>query len=275
MTENNYNTSIFFHVGLAKAASTYLQYRFFPHLQGVHYIQRTHYSRYNDMISKTNDNKYLVSREFDKRLETETKKFSEYYPHAKVIIVLRRHDTWIASQYRKYVKNGGHHAFENFFDIDYNKGVWKKEDIYFMPKIQFIEKCFIQKPLVIFYEDLKKNPFEFFDIIANYIGSTYDKKKISLKPIHTSYNNKQLKIIRRLSNIVFKKQRKEYDNKILHWLQRRSRMLTCYIILYSALTIPSSLIGKEKIIPDDYLEKIRKFFSDDWQQCLEYARKNN
>jgi hypothetical protein len=109
---------IFFHVGLGKVASTYLQHSFFPQLQGIHYIKTSKYKHSPEIIAKGEYDRYFVSREFDQQLEDEVRWFSGFYPQARPIIIFRRHDSWIASQYRRYVKNGGYLPFKGFFDVD-------------------------------------------------------------------------------------------------------------------------------------------------------------
>lgn len=267
MTKNRQEKEIFFHVGLGKTASTYLQYKVFPKLKGVYYIQRTRYKRYKEIISKTEHDKYFISNEFDRQLEREVKKFSQSFPEGKVIIVLRRNDSWIASQYRRHVKNGRAFLFEEFFDLENDSGFWKKEDLYIFPKIQVIEKYLHHKPLVLFHDDLKNHPHDFISLITHFIGATYDPNKIKLDPKHTSYNEKQLKAIRKFSKLFFKQERKTYKNIILKKIQEKRRWL-CYLVMYSALLIPDSWMGKEKLIPQNQLDKVRDFYADDWGKCL-------
>ena len=112
------NRIIYFHVGLGKTGSTYLQVKFFPKLKGLQYVPTIDYKRYQKVIEKSKANKILVSREFDRQLEDEIKKFAALYPEARIIIVLREHDTWIASQYKRFVKNGFNGSFRKFIDID-------------------------------------------------------------------------------------------------------------------------------------------------------------
>ena len=40
MPNEQHNPTVTFHPGLAKTASTWLQHRFFPRLQGVYYVPR-------------------------------------------------------------------------------------------------------------------------------------------------------------------------------------------------------------------------------------------
>lgn len=263
---------IFFHVGLGKVASTYLQYKFFPKLKGVHYVQRTKYRLFASIIPKVKADKVLFSREMDQQLEREAERFAADYPDTKTILLLRRHDSWIASQYRRYVKNGGPKSFDDFFDIKKDEGLWKHHDVNFYSKIQILEKHFDHKPLVLFHDELKENPHVFFQRLAGYIGATYNKKDISLSAIHKSYNQTQLKVIHLVSQFLFKKEPIWSDNLIINWFQRRSRLLACYLILYPALLVPKSWVTKEPLIPEARMKQIREAFDADWQKCLAYAK---
>ena len=118
------NKEIYFHVGLAKTGSTFLQKNFFPYLKNIKYISTHDYINSIDIINKTNYKSYLISREFDKQFEREIKKFISYFPDTKIIVVFRRHDQWIASQYKRAVKNGWHWDFKNYYNIN-NNGIWK------------------------------------------------------------------------------------------------------------------------------------------------------
>ena len=59
------NKRIYFHVGLAKTGSTFLQNNFFPNLQNIKYISTHKYRKCIDIINKTNYDSYLISREFN------------------------------------------------------------------------------------------------------------------------------------------------------------------------------------------------------------------
>ncbi len=266
---------IFFHVGLGKTATTYLQYKVFPKLKGIYYIQRTRYKKSLKLIEQSAQQKIFVSNEFDQQLEKEAKWFSTRHPDAKVLIVFRRHDSWIASQYRRLVKNGFSKPFNDFFDIEHDRGVWKHSDLDYFSKIQIIEKYFTHKPLVLFYEDMKRDPFTFIDAIAHYTGTTYDKADISLDSVHRSYNEKQLKIFRQLSKRLFYFDIPRAQQPVLKWLQRISKQSIQYPLLYLALLIPERFVSKEPLIPEEQLQCIRQHFADDWQRCIDYAKKNN
>lgn len=265
---------IYYHVGLGKVASTYLQYRFFPKLENIHYLQRTKYKQYPQIIQKGVHSRYFLSREFDNQLEYEVARFAKHYPDTKIIIAFRQHDAWIASQYRRYVKNGGYRQFKAFIDIEKDSGLWKKEQLYFMPKIRIIEKYFHHKPLVLFHEDLKKDAFAFFDEIAAYTQTTYPKEAISLAPVHKSYSTKQLKFIRAVAQRFFQEPHSGIvsEHGIGHWIKRRSKLLACYATMYTSVFLPGSLLGDEPLIPLADLEAVRNYFQEDWNALHAYKK---
>jgi hypothetical protein len=275
MTMPSNEKQIFFHVGLAKTATTWLQHRVFPKFRDIYYVKNTWYHRYASIIDQSQHPNYLVSREFDRQLEREVSRFAALYPRAHPIIVLRRHDSWIASQYRRRVKNGFGLPFESFFDLDHDQGYWKQNDLYLLPKLQVLEKYFSQKPLVMFYEDLKADPIAFVDKMARYCGVEFDKNHISLNPFHTSYADKQLKVLRSVSRHLFSPVQQFFGPRVWRRLQKLSRSLVVYSILYPSLLLPETWLTEEELIPKERLEKIRKHYADDWQQCHGYAERNN
>ena len=269
---------IYFHVGLGKVASTYLQHRFFPKLQGIQYIPSNKYRHYQKHIDKSTAQRILLSREFDNQLEYEVSRFAKLYPDAHIIIAFRRQDAWIASQYRRYVKNGGYRSFSDFIDVEKDEGLWKQHQVYMMPKIQIIEKYFHQKPLVLLHDDLKTNAFAFFNQIATYTNSTYEQAAISLAPVHKSYTEKQLKFIRKVARQLFEEpkgvHRIKPETGLRHWLHRRSKMLACYATMYSSQLFPEHWAGTAALIAPEELEKVRAFYAKDWAEVLAYAKQH-
>ncbi|NJO01314.1 MAG: hypothetical protein HC880_06135 [Bacteroidia bacterium] len=273
MNSIDQNKEIFFHVGLGKTASTYLQYQVFPKLKGVYYIQRTQYRHAKEIIANTQHSKYLISYECDEQLEDVVDDFSATYPQTKGILVLRQQDQWIASQYRRFVKNARPHSFQDFFDIEHDRGAWKQKTMFFYPKIQYLEQHFQGRPLVLFHEDLKKSPLRFIDQMVSFLNVQYSPGQISLKPVHKSYNENQLKVMRWLSRYTYQGERENPKSRFLKYLRHYLYVAPLrYSVLYGALLVPPFAISKEDLIPPDQLEKIRAFYREDWEKCLAYAQ---
>ncbi|MBD3414015.1 MAG: hypothetical protein GF421_06265 [Candidatus Aminicenantes bacterium] len=264
---------IFFHVGLAKTGTTYLQHKFFPKLKGIKYIQRTQYRnfKYVRIIKKTDFDKYLISNEFDRQLKKEVTNIASVFPQAKIIIVLRRHDSWIASQYKRRIKNGYSFSFNEFIDLENDQGFWKQKDLCFYPMLQMIERAFQSKPLVLFYHELREDPYLFLEKISNFLGASFDKESVDLTPKHRAFNEKQLKVIRKFSRSLFSQDFQYSEKYWLSKIQRFLRMIPRYLILFSSLLVPDSFVESSPLIAEEELKKVRESFEEDWNKCLEYA----
>ncbi len=266
---------IYYHLGLGKVASTYLQHRFFPKLKGIEYISTRKYRSYAQIIKSKASGRYMLSRENDRQLEYEVEKFAREFTDVKAILIFRRHDSWLASQYRRFVKNGLSLSFEEFIDIDENKGYWDKKELDFYAKIETIEKYFDHKPLVLFHDEIKTDSIAFFDKICAYIGASYDKKDIDLRPFHKSYNEKQLLFMRGIGKYILPFGRSYHPNRIISNFQRYWRMLIKYPILYLALLLPKGLFRDQQLIDPAHMKRIREQWEADWNKLEDYAKKNN
>jgi len=261
---------IYFHVGLGKTGSTFLQYNVFPKLKGVHYIQRTRYKQAIDIIKRTKHQRYFVSNEFDQQLEEEVLRFSSVFPNTTPIIVFRRQDEWIASQYRRFIKNGHTFPFNEFIDLENDTGYFKIKDLQFYDMIGLLQKHFTKPPLVLFYNDMKHQPKAFIDKIAKVMGATFDINSINLNPKHTSYNTKQLKAIKYMATKFDLRKRKTVSNVLLRYFNKLYYGIFRYTILYGAKIMPSNLFDEKPLINPLELEHVKKYFKEDWNCCLRY-----
>lgn len=266
---------IFFHIGLGKTGTKYLQSEFFPKLNGVKYIRPQLYKNAIEKISdeiiksqkSVKTSKILLSREFDKQLETETLRFSKFFPNTRIIVVFRRHDEWILSQFKRTLKNGYHIKFSEFFNFE-NTGIFKIQDLIYRKKIEHIKNIFSEPPLILIYDELKNNPSKFLRKITEYMGAKFEENSIPKKIVHRSYGEKELKYSYIISKFIDYKPRDNLIQKYLYVFPIR------YSILYLGRFLPEPKI-KEKVFPEkEELEKIREFFKDDWNFCVQESLKS-
>ncbi len=128
------NKEIFFHIGLSKTGTKYLQNVVFPKLDNIKYIPKRLYHKAFKLIENTDYKRYLVSQELDQQFDREIKKWAQRYPQTKIIVVFRRQDSWFASQYKRFVKNGFRGDITQFIDIKYDNGYFKIKDGLFFKK---------------------------------------------------------------------------------------------------------------------------------------------
>ncbi len=263
--------TIYFHVGLGKVASTYLQKSVFPRLRGIHYITTHKYKKSKAIIPNLNADKILVSREFDRQFEEEVRWFTATYPDCRIIMLLRRHDDWIASQYKRHVKNGYFHSFESFIDLENDEGFWSKDELNYSAKLEVIRECCIHAPLILFYEDFQNDSDGFLASLTNYMG-VEQPKDLSTKVVHRSFSEKQLKVLRSFCKRFVGAVPINHRNKWKHWLLYRPVWACYHLILYTALFIPDSLISPVPLISSESLTRIRIEFESDWDRMKSAAK---
>lgn len=266
---------IYFHVGMGKVASTYLQYDVFPKFRGVQYIQRTKYKRAKQIIARGKHQKYFLSREFDQQLENEVRDFASVYPNTRAIIIFRQHGSWIASQHRRFVKNGNPWTFPEFFDLKEDKGRFKKRDLEFFRNIEILEQYFTHKPLVLFYDDLRKDTIAFSRRIADYMGADFDPAAINLSKRHTSYNEKQLRAIYGVSKRINIRKHRDFKFEPLNQIRRFLVNPIKYGTLYLAPYLPESWLRQEPLVYPEQIEEITDLYRADWEKLQAYAAANN
>jgi len=267
------SSEIYFHVGLGKTGTTFLQYQVFPQFKGIEYIQRTRYKNVKKIIVATKANKYLVSREFDQQFEVEVKKFAETFPDTTTILVLRRHDSWLASQYRRAVKNGFTYTFNEFIDLKNDTGFFKIKDLTYYSMILLLEKHFTKKPIVLFYEDMKKEPKIFIENLAKQLGVTVNVNRLNLQPKHTSYNEQQLRAVNWLAKQINIKKERVFKNEFLHLLHRLYLSIWRYGTLYVSKILPKNWFSQEILLTRENLKVVKIHFEVDWERCKNYISK--
>ena len=259
---------IYFHVGISKTGSTFLQQRVFPSLKKIHYIPTRKYHKINEEISSIKKGNILVSREFDRQFEREVDLFASNHKNVIPIIVFRRHDQYLASQYRRFVKNGFKHDVKRFFDIDEDLGFFKKLHFNFTHQVNYLKNAFNAEPLVFVYDDFKTNSSGFIQILSSLIGAKMNLNQIDFSTKHGSYNEKQLKIIKAISQGINLQKRRVFKSVILHYIWRFFHATVRYGILYTALLIPRFLISKEPLIDEEYLNQVKRYYAKDWEYIM-------
>jgi hypothetical protein len=214
-------------------------------------------------IERSSEEKVLVTREFNKSFEVEIKKFGENRQHPVYpILMLRKHEDWLISQYKRHVKNGYNQPIDRFFDLDGSSGYLNPDALDFYDKILLLKDTFRRDPIVLLYEDLDTAPREFISKLVSHIGVQVDWSKVNLKRIHTSYSEHQI--------------------KFLYWSYHhlakgalRKTKVYRYAMLYLAKMIPSSWLQDITLFPEEYMQRVKSKYQEDWGKCMDYVKSHS
>lgn len=144
-----------------------------------------------------------------------------------------------------------------------------------MDRIKFLEAHFNYKPLVLFYDDFVKEKDVFLETICQYVGASFNPADVQRKTKHTSYNNKQLKALSKVSKYVNLRRVKHFNNIVANLATRYLMDAVRYPVLFVANYLPETFFSKAPLIDKEYLERIKTHYQKDWDSCREYARINN
>lgn len=263
---------IFLHLGIPKAASTYLQLKVFPRLKGLTYYRKKYFKQFPEIVKKAapDEGPLLFSSEMYNRLEERAQNIGREFPNAGIILVLRRQDRWIKSKYKYYLWKNGNKDFRDFFDIYNDLGTWQQADLYYQPKIEALESIFEKPPLILLMDELQNGEGQFWEKLQSYTGTRLDKTPTGQK-IKTAFNDHQL-ILLRAFNQKFPYKKPQRWPRFLKQLHMNFRQGVNYLVAFSALIFPKSFFQDKTLVPESDLVAIREAYANDWEVCKAKAQ---
>lgn len=258
---------IFFHLGLERTGTKFLQKSIFPFIDNITYLDRKQYKDADNIIRHAPEKKILVSYEFNELLLQEVRSFSNLFPNTHAVMVFRRHDSYIASQYRRYVKNGFKGALTDFLDLENDKGYLKKIDLDFCRKIEIVRKHFTVEPFFFNYHDLENEPEAFIKKMLEIFDVDVPCDKISYRRRHVSYDDIQLKTLKAFTTKLNIDKKKSFENKALRFMHCLAMDAVRYPLLQLGRIMPNDFFGSEPLIESQELERIRSHYETDWRRC--------
>lgn len=220
---------VFFHIGMGKAGSTYLQQELFPNLKGISYVDHFQYDNpvssflvklyYEQNLWNAHSTEYkekanLFLTSVDNRLYSWESIVGNPYanfhnhflfadvlkeicPEGKIILIIRKQDDYIHSQYMQAVQMGSAFSIRYFMNYSggnfgtYTPSPWKKAnlDVKILNYMNFlntyIKRFGKENVLILPYELLKENPGRFIKKIEAFTGSTYiEQSSQKLSSVH-------------------------------------------------------------------------------------------
>lgn len=257
----------FFHIGMHKTASTFLQQRVFPKLQGIHFVPKRDYARARRTIRDSGHARVLLSDECQVSTHAKIDSLQAAFPEARVIIVVRRHDRWAASKYKYYVRKGGTLSPERFFGFD-GDPVFDVTQFDFVATLRYVEERFGRPPFVVLQEELQVAPEESIRLIAAHLGARIDLSSVNMSRVNAAYSDRQLRAL-----LAFNRRWRKPAVRPPGNLRRklRPRRLLRYLVPMLA-QFGRKEPGLQPVVPTDLLARIRERYRDNWQGTLDYVR---
>ena len=163
---------------------------------------------------------------------------------------------------------------QDFIDLRHDGGYFKIKDGMYMPKIRLVEELFDNPPFVMLYDELRHDPVRFLHKLALFMDTDFTLDSISFSPRHTSYAEKQLKVMQKFGRYLGVAIRPlPEDKRVKRFFLRLWHMLPRYTVLHLAWIVPNFLLPNEPLTPGNYLEEIRRFYEEDWNETKKYAQK--
>lgn len=258
---------IYFHLGLPKAASTFLQKMIFPNLQNIEFGGKRDFYTYRESVP---NNPKLFSTEKDNGLLEELDLIKAKFPQAKILIVFREPSDWMVSKYKYYLRKHGHLHANAYYQRVLLPEIIQSEN-FFTEVCESVSQNF-KDYLFLDQATLRQNPDKFYGRLALFFEQeniTPPQEKI----INRAFNAKQLVMLRKLNNLYPYKARTG-NSKLLNKIHYKYREFLLHIIANLSLLVPSNT-GDFL----DELEEFRSFIKDryakQWSKTKSYIDKND
>lgn len=264
---------VYFHVGLPKTASTFLQRNVFPYFKGIHFVKKHDFKYHDKIIASADEPVVLLSIELDLDGDSGFQKMAKVandYQGSKPIIVFRQHGAWVGSKYKYYLRKHGTLSFEEYFNMDTDKGVLNDKNLQFFEKIRLLEKHYQQRPLVMFQEEFKNEPIKAIETIARFVQAEFNEQDVRIANVKKSYSEHSLYYVRKL-NRWYKYDHSGYKTYFSRTLYKKiGGGFLHSTAFFSGLFEPSKDKAK-KVLPKASVKRINDKYADDWKRCIDYA----
>jgi len=266
--------TVFVHLGLSRAASTFLQRQVFPKFRGIVSFPKQDYRNRMELLAQTPGQRFLFSHEGISRRRERLQTLQRDLPSCRPILVLRRQDQWLASRYKYQLHKRGYCPFEVFlerFERDAEHG--ECEPAQFAPYLEQLEKSFGNRPLVLLHEELLAEPVAAIQLLADGVGAKVNMADLQLKQLNASLSDRRLQALRSFDT-RFSYRRRRSGSVLAQRIDKGFRDIRVGVADLLARARPSRAAQHSSLVPPDQLEALRERYASDWEACLEYLQRD-
>jgi len=167
---------LYLHVGLHKTGTTYLQSVVFRRWQGVRYLRNLtveHFLRIDPeettLASREGFSGPALGHQAEKLAFLE--RLSRMFPDARILIGFRPHAAYVNALYSQYLRYGGTLTLTEFFDMESDQGMLKRDDVLFRPYIEAITAYWGRLPFVFTLSEIMNQPGRLAADLGTLVGT--------------------------------------------------------------------------------------------------------
>jgi hypothetical protein len=167
---------IFFHIGLHKTATSWLQTQLFPNLDGVKVLRARRFGEISRYLRDCGVETLLVSHEdlggtiarckepgdSERRLKVTLAAIGDTAPHAAIIIGFREHSAWLNSAYAQRAK-------KNPYGLDSYAASFSADELSWCRTLRSIEAS-CDRVFAFLYEELLHGPHTLVDDLCRFLS---------------------------------------------------------------------------------------------------------
>lgn len=120
----------------------------------------------------------------------------------RVMISLRRHDAWILSIYKHYLKYGGVESLEAFLGLDATPATLPLADMSFMDRIRRVQDVLGTAPFCFFLEEARRQPLRLSAHLAGFAGVDSGPEFTQDRLYNQGVNQREASLCRRLNRML-------------------------------------------------------------------------
>lgn len=261
------------HIGLHKTGTTYIQSTLLPNLAGVSLVRG--WFSHREIIAKDFSKTLVISDEslsgalfsgdYYNDFLRKVQKLKTLYQNPKIIIGIRKHDSFLLSSYKQYLHEKGTGEFSALFNKE-DTGLIKQHELLLTQKLTHLKEVF-SDVFIYSQESLRERPQDFLDGLCRFLEV---ENNIVLADLKRSKSNVGV-------NTKFQVSTLKRLNKLNKALERIHPLLSLYSKVFRKLSLtPRNIcqqalkgVKSEKfILSSEAKEFIEDLYQKDWETAV-------
>lgn len=281
MKNSKQNPKVYFHCGLHKTGTTFLQKKVFPAMSEGSFIEPKAHRGIEGMLESMANAKspLIISREgfsghpfksekYENSQKTILNYISNTWPGSGLILVLREPSDLARSLYSQYLQSGGTDLFDDFLVT------MKLEESFYYPRlIHSLESMNWGEVILFDYKQFATQPKEVIALLEKFVGCKFELSKMKdSKRENQSVKNNGAKLLR-YANFIAPQDRfyNRKSPKFISAVLNKINLTPRYLIQDGPLKFLNNY--GSSIISNSSIERFKNIYDESWRETLSIIQK--